>query len=129
MASALRYVANHPLVGSGIGTNVLALNEVRGSTWAAVHNVYLQIAVELGLPGLALFLWLFRSCLKAAADPSRRPAKSANDEQLSILAQGVWISLCAFGVAAFFHPVAFQAYFYLLAGLAIATRNACRPVQ
>jgi hypothetical protein len=40
--------------------------------------------------------------------------------RLSWLAEGLSIAIVAFGVAAFFHPVAYHAYFYLLAGLAVA---------
>ena len=52
-------VAHNPILGVGIGQDMLALNEVRGrSTWRSVHNAYLQYAVDLGLPGMLLFLWL-----------------------------------------------------------------------
>ena len=36
------------------------------------------------------------------------------------------ISLVAFTVAAFFHPIAYQFYFFCLAGLAVALVNAYR---
>ena len=44
---------------------------------------------------------------------------------LSVLASGVQIALVAFAVAAFFHPIAYQFYFFCVAGLAVALRNAC----
>jgi hypothetical protein len=37
----------------------------------------------------------------------------------------VQIALAAFAVAAFFHPIAYQFYFFCVAGLAVALRNAC----
>ena len=38
-------VAENPIVGVGIGQDVLALNEERGrTTWRSVHNAYLQYA-------------------------------------------------------------------------------------
>ena len=37
-----------------------------------------------------------------------------------MLAQGTSISLAAFTVAACFHPIAYQFYFFCLAGLAVA---------
>ena len=53
---------------------------------------------------------------------SERLAKD-RDERLAAMAGAVRISLIAFGVAAFFYPVAYYFYFYYLAGLAVALRN------
>jgi hypothetical protein len=44
------------------------------------------------------------------------------------LASGVTVSLVVFGVAAMFHPIAYQFYFFCVAGLAVALRNTCRAV-
>ena len=38
----------------------------------------------------------------------------------------VQISLIAFAVEAFFHPIAYQFYFFCIGGLAIALKNTCR---
>jgi O-antigen ligase len=121
--TALHYVSAHPIVGAGIGMNILALNEARGALWKNVHNVYLQYAVDLGVPGLALFLALFAGCVRATAGAMRRAAAgSALD--LFLLAEGIQVSLLVFAVAAVFHPVAYHFYFYYVAGLAIAARAA-----
>ena len=130
MKAAARLAVANPLVGSGIGMNVLALNEVRGETWTAVHNVYLQYLVELGLPGLGLFLLLYFTCLRATGDVLRalKPDRSSG---LFHVAEGLRVSLIAFAVAALFHPVAYHFYFYIIAGLAIAAAAICaaeRPV-
>jgi O-antigen ligase len=120
MLAALRLGGKHLLVGSGIGTSALAMNEERGETWMEIHNVYLQLLVELGLPGLLLFLLLFRWCLRATAKVlhERRPA--GGEDLLFHIAEGVRVSLVAFAVGAFFHPVAYNFYFYYFAGLALA---------
>jgi O-antigen ligase len=119
--AAVRFVLANPLIGGGIGMNTLALNEVRGTTWTAVHNVYLEYAVELGLPGLALFLMLFLACLRKVRMVRRRACSlPAPQSDLSHLAEGIEISLLGFAVSAFFYPVAYHFYFYYLAGLAVA---------
>ena len=50
----------HPVLGVGPGNFPLYLNEVGGGPSEAatfvVHNAYLEVAAELGLPALALFL-------------------------------------------------------------------------
>ena len=121
--AAARYVAAHPILGAGVGMNVLAMNEERGASWKNVHNVYLQYAVDLGLPGLALFLALFAGCVRATFQAMRRAAAIPAPD-LFLLAEGLQMSLVVFAVAALFHPVAYHFYFYYVAGLAIAARAA-----
>jgi len=121
MKAAARLTVANPLVGAGIGMNVLALNEARGETWTAVHNVYLQFLVELGLPGLGLFLALYVTCLRATGT-SLRTLQEDLPGGLFQIAEGLRVSLIAFGVAALFHPVAYHFYFYYIAGLAVAAQ-------
>ena len=127
--AASRFVLAHPLTGAGLGMNTLALNEVRGPAWTMVHNVYLEYAADLGVPGLVLFLWLLLSCL-ARAGRARRCAEGVPGRaSLSALGGGVEAALLGFAVASFFYPVAYHFYFYYLAGLAVAagTLSAAAP--
>lgn len=120
--AALEYILFHPLVGAGIGMDILALNEVRGPAWKEVHNVYLQYGVDLGIPGMILFIMLLRGALRCARQAQH--AAAGRMPQLFYLAESIRISLLAFAVAAFFHPAAYHFYFYYFAGLAIAARTA-----
>jgi O-antigen ligase len=120
-AAAVQFVADNPLIGAGVGMNTLALNEVRGATWTLVHNVYLEYGVELGLPGLGLFLaLLFASIRKVRAVRRRAAPLPTPFPELGCLAEGIETALLAFVVAALFYPVGYQFYFYYLAGLAVA---------
>lgn len=118
--AAMRFVTAHPLMGAGVGMNTLALNEVQGDTWMTVHNVYLEYAADLGLPGLALFLLLMFSCWKRARSIRRQAASMPGLGELSRLAEGIEVALLGFAVAAFFYPVAYHFYFYYPAGLVVA---------
>jgi len=123
---AVRLAAANPIVGAGIGQDILALDRVRGrATSRSVHNAYLEYAVDLGLPGLLLFLWLLVASFKSARRVEKRTLTEPSMRDLSVLASGVQIALAAFAVAAFFHPIAYQFYFFCVAGLAVALRNAC----
>ena len=125
--SAMRIIAANPIVGAGVGQDVLALNEERGAAWKSAHNAYLQIGTELGLPGLGLFLVLFFGCLRVVRAVQRR-ALAGGSRELLALADGIQMALVAFAVAALFHPIAYQFYFYLLAGLAVGAGIASREV-
>jgi probable O-glycosylation ligase (exosortase A-associated) len=124
---SIEYIRQHPLTGAGLGQDLLALNEARGhATWRSVHNAFLQIGVDLGLPGLLLLFALLVASFTNARWVRRQAATIPGLHDLEMLALGVQISLVAFSVAAFFHPIAYQFYFFCLAGLAVALGNAYR---
>jgi putative inorganic carbon (hco3(-)) transporter len=124
--AAVDVVIMNPVTGVGLGQDILALNEQRGETWRSVHNVYLQYAVDLGLPGAALFIWLLIATFRGAARVRARAASEPLLRDLVVLAGGVQIALVAFAVESFFHPVAYQFYFFCIGGLAVALQNTCR---
>jgi probable O-glycosylation ligase (exosortase A-associated) len=126
--AAVNYIAGHPVIGTGIGQNTLALNQMLTVRWTQVHNVYLQIGMELGLPGLALFLALMFGCLRAARYAARTAAVVPGAEDLSAIAGAVTLSLVGYAVAAFFHPTAYHVYFYYFAALALAARVAVQAL-
>ena len=123
MQIAADYVLHVPLVGAGLGMNVLVLNELRGPEWTQVHNAYLEYGMDLGVPGLLLFVTLFYTVTvgagRAARALSRQPSLAPSAE----IARAVHISLLAFAVAALFYPVGYHFYFYYLAGLAVAVQR------
>jgi probable O-glycosylation ligase (exosortase A-associated) len=118
------YLLEHPLVGAGMGMNSLALNEVVGPSWHDVHNVYLQYGMDLGVPGLFFFLMIVVGSFQSTIVVCRRSAGAASLATLFHLSEGLQGSLCAFVVGAIFSPVAYNFYFYYLAGLAIGIRQA-----
>jgi O-antigen ligase len=120
---AAEVVAKNPVVGAGIGNDILAMNVQRGDDWTQVHNVYLQYGVDLGIPGLVLFAWLHLLCYRTARAVEKRSAKQGTNRDLTLLAAGIQVSLVAFLVAAMFHPIAYQFYFFSIGGLAVALRN------
>ena len=125
MQAAATYVSMHPIVGAGLGQDALALNQIRGEHWTAVHDVYLQYAVDLGLPGLTLFVALLWSAIRSASR-AREEAEASGHDAIAAIADAVWISLMAFAVAAVFYPAAYHFYFYYFAGLAVAAARVAR---
>jgi probable O-glycosylation ligase (exosortase A-associated) len=125
MVAGAKFVAAHPVVGDGIGMNVLALNDMLGSQWHAVHNAYLEYAMDLGLPGLALYLTLLVGAMRSARFAHERSAGFPSLRTVFFLGEGLQASLLAFAVGAFFAPVGYHFHLYYLAGLAVGARQIC----
>ena len=120
--AATQFVVAHPIVGGGLGLGALAMNETRGALWFQVHNTYLNYGVDLGVPGLLLFVALVATSLRSA----RRIERLSTDTvavELPAFASGIRVSLSGFVVAAFFHPVPYHFYFYFIAGLSVALKT------
>lgn len=123
--AAMQYLIAHPVIGCGIGQNILALNEARGNEWKEVHNVYLEYGVELGVGGLVLFLLLLFWSIGRARE-AQRVASAAGRVDVARIAEAIEIALLGFSIASFFHPVAYHFYFYLFASLAIGAETSAR---
>jgi len=124
---AANVVIANPLLGVGLGQDILALNAARGrDTWRSVHNAFLEYAVDLGIPGVLLFLCLLFATVRTARRVERFALRIRSLSDISVFAAAAQIALIAFSVAAFFHPIAYQFYFFCVAGLAVAVKNVLR---
>jgi O-antigen ligase/polysaccharide polymerase Wzy-like membrane protein len=113
-------VLSSPFIGTGIGTDVLALNDVRGARWINLHNVYLRYGIELGMTGLAVFVTLMMLCLRTVRHVQSSAGSSPGSQELARLAEGIEASLVAFAVGGFFSSLSYHFPFYIVAGLAMA---------
>lgn len=82
--------------------------------------------MDLGVPGLVIFVTLLAALYRTAGRVRRRARAAHSLRSLGAIAGSVQISLVAFIVAAFFHPVAYQFYLFFIAGLAVAVENVLR---
>jgi O-antigen ligase len=123
MTRAVRVTLENPIVGVGLGQNMLALN-ANGGRWHVVHNVYLQISTDLGIPALVVFLILFGRLVRQLRAIQSRPAAGAAARQLANLAGATEVSLWAYVAAGMFYPVAYHFYFFYIAGFASALHTA-----
>ena len=117
---AVNLMLSKPFLGSGIGQGVLALNEAGGTGWTVVHNAYLNYGVDLGVPGFLVFLGLvwvsFRTIRRTELNKAVAP-------DLSLMAGCLRVSLVGFIVAALFHPIGYDFYFFYLAGIGLALQT------
>ena len=140
----------NPLTGVGAGQFKDYKPEKRVEAWHETHNIWLQVAAELGIFGLAAFtflmgravsgVWQTRRLLarvRAAAAAARRPsprrkpivAPVISDEDAQFLdahSAAMAASLAGFFVCSFFSSVAYNWTFYYLLILAVAPRDILR---
>jgi hypothetical protein len=85
-----------------------------------VHNTYLNYGVDLGMPGLILFVSILIASILRVRRVEKLAAQSPDTLELGLLSRGVRIALLGFAAGGFFYPVGYHFYFYYLAGLAVA---------
>ena len=135
----LEVFAANPLTGIGAGQFVNYDSEVMVERWRVTHNVWLQVAAELGIFGLCAFAFLvwraFTACF-AARRAIRGPTKRSTGATTTLTppeqkiidrnAKGMLAGLVGWLVCAFFASVAFNWTFYYVFALAVAGREIAR---
>lgn len=119
--TALAKMRAHPLFGAGLGTfgdTVAMRHNLPGAIW--VDNHYLKLGAEMGVPGLAAFLWLIREAIRTGAVGRRE----ARDSYHRSLLTGVTAGLAAVAVqnftASIWEVLIVGAYWWFLAGMQAA---------
>jgi hypothetical protein len=87
-----------------------------------VHNVYLEYGLDLGLPGLILFLALLASCFASTRFAVQRASLTPALRDVGHLGEAVQLSLIAFMVGGLFAPDAYKFPLHYVAGLCVAVK-------
>lgn len=130
----LGYVLQFPLLGVGAdnfqaaeGTiSPMALRQQYGVgvKWSAPHNSFLQIAAELGLPGLVLFVGMLVGAFRAfTRSPRLLRDRWGRPPVPPALKQALKASLLGFVVGAFFLSLAYTELLFTLIALSIAVHK------
>lgn len=126
MTVGWRMFADHPIIGVGWGnypahyqtySRLLGLDPRRGTR--SPHSLYLQVAAETGLLGLAVFgllLWqMYSGLLKA-----QRALRAADRTELADIVVAFTIGITGYLTHAVFIHGAYPRFFWLLVGIAFA---------
>jgi O-antigen ligase len=136
----LQVFIENPLTGIGAGQFVNYDGDMMVERWRVTHNVWLQVAAELGILGFAAFAFLvwraFTSCFaarRAIRGPTRQhpraPISTLTPQDQKIIdmnAKAMLAGLVGWLVCAFFASVAFNWTFYYVFALAVAGRDIAR---
>jgi O-antigen ligase len=146
MQDAWNVFLDHPILGIGLGQFVNYDPSGRRGAWHVTHNAYLQVATELGVVGLAPFIFLLVSGARAAREARRRvlarlaPPRRAGgagpprvldppDERLVAAATAAGPSLVGWFVCALFGSIALNWTLYYVLAVAAATRAVARAAD
>jgi O-antigen ligase len=127
----LGYMAARPVLGVGVSGFFVAegtlsprarARQFTGGAlkWSAPHNSFVQAGAELGVPGLAAFVWLLAAAYRAARSREGSRPPGAPAPPATVLGQALAASLVGYVVTAFFLSQAYAAFLYTLLGLVIA---------
>jgi len=128
------YMMRNPVLGVGPGNFASAegllspLAERQqfgvGVRWSAPHNIFIQVAAELGMPGLALFTGVMASAFLSLrrSDRSSRAAGESPPVAPELI-QALMASLIAFVVGGLFLSLAYAEFPYTLIALAVAVEK------
>ncbi len=134
MAVAAAMFAQHPMEGVGIGNYPVEYDEYIGDVASSArlypranpmrypHNLFLEIAAETGLIGLALFGTVVIAVWRALRR-SERAFSAAGDRELANLAIALRISFIGFLVASVFLHLAVPRYLFLLLAFAASAQR------
>ena len=111
----------HPLFGIGMGNfHIMSIHEL------VSHNAYTQVASEMGLTALVLYVMFMVSPLRRLRQVERETFAERRGKQqrrFYYLAIGLQASLIAYMVSSFFGSVAYLWYVYYLVGYAVCLRR------
>jgi O-antigen ligase len=110
--------ARHPLFGVGMGNYVLYSNSEH-----ATHNSYTQVASEMGVIALFIYLGFLLTCFKGLSRVEQAAQTARRREPLYYLALGLQASLVGYMVVSFFASVAYQWYVYYLVAYAFSLQR------
>jgi O-antigen ligase len=123
--AAVRIIKDHPLTGAGLNTYSKVINEYSSYYHFYVHNCYLQVAAELGLPGLAVLLWVLFTPLVYALRRIRAIADPLWSGILGAVAAGYIAVLAESALDTTFYSVQLSTMIWIVMALLVAIPRAC----
>lgn len=121
VAKGLEMMLSHPVAGIGLGSfkSESGVGPKAGVGLTA-HNMYIEVAAELGLPALVLFLLLIYVSWRNLRQVLLHPDLDSELEQLTLGLQGC---LVAFVFAALFITAEYQRYFWFVVFLSAVLKK------
>jgi O-antigen ligase len=113
-------MAEHPFLGVGMGNFPIAegATHKHGQWWGA-HNSFIQIGAELGIGGLALYVYLLYRTIRNCRTVNRRTRRDRSLQYQLAMAQGTEIAVYGYIVGVVGLNQAYSDILYLLVALSV----------
>ncbi len=118
MLHAIVIAVRHPIAGIGIGNIGAYMDKV-------THNSYIEIAAELGVPGLIAYLMLIFAPMRSLKRIAKRTEdyRRPQDREIYLLSIGIHATIIGYIVCSFFASYQYFWYLYYPVAYAIAVRR------
>ncbi len=131
-SSALNMTASNPLTGVGI-KNFAPQFQSYSPVWVAremdVHNTWLGVMAETGVPGFIIFMSLIVTLWRVLLRLMRRQSDGEDDHILAAFSLALLAALAGFCVSGTFLTQGFTWPIYILVGLTIALTRAAHATR
>lgn len=115
---SLLVAGRHPLLGIGMGNFPLVSPHN-----LVTHNTYTQVAAEMGLPALVVYVLFVLTPFKGLARIERETYEGRKGSRFYYLAVGIHASLLGYMVSSLFASVAYVWYVYYVVAYAVCLRR------
>lgn len=119
LAHSVLVALRHPLLGVGMGNfHIFSEHEL------VTHNAYTQVASEMGLAALVVYVLFIVTPLRRLGRAEREMfADDRRNSRFYYLSVGLQASLVGYAVSSFFGAVAYLWFVYYFVGFAVALRR------
>lgn len=125
----LDMIANNPLSGIGLGNfTAQSVSEVARDFKGIACNTFLEVAAELGIPGLLAYCAVLTGALFSAGKLRTR-GKRTGDLRLQYVGQAMQAGLLGFAVAAVFVSAEYQKPFWIMTALTATVPTLLRDIR
>ena len=122
----------HPITGVGAGVYVeaaggFAKTQGRRAFWHEAHNTYLQLAAELGVPGLLLYLSALVICVRRNFSIYRKASRHPELKSVANMSYCFFLAFVSWAIAALFDSRAYLMEFPIMLAMSSAFVLAAEP--
>jgi O-antigen ligase len=121
MKKTYKTMSENPVVGVGFGMNEQALSKMGAKN--VIHNIYMRIGSEIGIPALIIFLIFYYRLLKNMRLIQAKFKEAKEHQEIFYIALALEISLIGYFFNGFVSSEAYQFTFFYFAGFAVALKR------
>lgn len=134
MERAFAEARMHPVFGTGPGQFMnaegqQASEEGKRASWVGAHNTYLEVAAEMGFPGLLLHCGVLLVCFRRLSRIRKATRGSPELRSVHNMSTCLLLAILSYSTTTVFCHVAYKMYVPVLVGLTVAVMRFAEPLM